>query len=172
MWVSPVWLVRVSTYHSNIRVAKRSLKRQLSGLKTLIMGIPGLGLFRKGRRAPKDSSFEAVAPDQDGVVQVAHEERRSLSQAAGVNDSVHSLHNMDTQSPPQIAKKSPPAPPSPTSILPNVDFLDLSGSDGKGSEPSTVSPDEQHSLTQDDSEWVWHEPASEVDPKDAATPDK
>ena len=79
---------------------------------------------------------------------------------------------MDAEVPSSIARKSPP--PSPTSILPEVNFLDLSGSgsDGKGSEPSSTCPDEEHTLTPDDPEWAWHEIPAEVDPKDAATPDK
>ena len=139
------------------------------------MGIPGLGLFRKRNKASPESTFEPVAASKAGVLQVAEPGRRSLSEApAGVNDSVHSLHSMDTGKPASIAKRSPP--PSPTSILPEVNFLDLSGSgsgsDGKGSEPSSTSPDEEHTITPDDQEWSWHELPSEVDPKDAATPDK
>ena len=137
------------------------------------MGIPGLGLFRKRSKASPESTFEPVAASKAGVLQVAEPGRRSLSEApAGINDSVHSLHSMDTGKPASIAKRSPP--PSPTSILPEVNFLDLSGSgsDGKGSEPSSTSPDEEHTITPDDQEWSWHELPSEVDPKDAATPDK
>lgn len=133
--------------------------------------VPGLGLFRKRNKGPKGGSAEAFAVSQDGVLQVSEPGRKSLSKApAGINDSVHSLHNMDHPSPSNIAKKSPP--PSPTSILPEVNFLDLSGSDGKASEPSSASPDEEHTITPDDAEWAWHELPSEVDPKDAATPDR
>ena len=137
--------------------------------------VPSLGLFRKRSKGVKVSKSEAVAPAQEGVLQVPDAKGTLRREApAGINDSVHSLHNLDTDSRSDIAKKSPPAPPSPTSILPNVDFLELSGSasDGKGSEPSSISPDEQHTLTADDPEWAWHEPPSEVDPKDAATPDR
>ena len=135
--------------------------------------VPGLDLFRKRNKAGKGSPVEAVGASPDGVLQVTDPKRRSLSEApAGIDDSAHNLHNMDAEVPSSIAKKSPP--PSPTSTLPEVNFLDLSGSgsDGKGSERSSTSPDEEHTLTLDDPEWVWHEIPAEVDPKDAATPDK
>lgn len=171
---APSCPVGVSTYHPifGFPFVEDKARRDL---KTLNMGIPGLGLFRKRNKASPDSTFEPVAASKAGVLQVSEPGRRSLSEApANINDSVHSLHGMDTGQPANIAKRSPP--PSPTSILPEVNFLDLSGSgsgsDGKGSEPSSTSPDEEHTITPDDPEWSWHELPSEVDPKDAATPDK
>ena len=167
-------LGRVSTYHLLLGLLFLCLPNR-EDLRAIGIMVPGLGLFRKRSKGAKGSKSEAVAPAQEGVLQVPDAKGSLRREApAGINDSVHSLHNLDTESRSDIPKKSPPAPPSPTSILPNVDFLELSGSgsDGKGSEPSSISPDEQHSLTADDPEWAWHEPPSEVDPKDAATPDR
>ena len=104
-----------------------------------------------------------------GAAESSDEQKRSLSHvSAGVNDSVHSLHNMDGG----LLRKQSPSPQSPTSTLQEVSFLDLGAGEEKSSEATCSVPDDEHTLTPDDPDWAWHEPASEVDPKDAATPDR
>ncbi len=131
--------------------------------------VPGLGFIGRrlggGRKNRADATAQSEPPE--GVLV----EQKALSKEPhGIYDSVHSLHTMEREAPSVRPKPSPP--PSPTSTLPEVNFLDLNGSDSKSSEASFSGPDDEASLTADDAEWQWHEPASEVDPKDAATPDR
>ncbi len=133
--------------------------------------VPGLGFIGRrlggGKKNRADATAQTDTPN--GVLMING--KKGLSEApSGVNDSVHSLHAIDREAPSVRPKPSPP--PSPTSTLPEVNFLDLNGSDSKSSEASMAGPDDDPTLTVDDPEWQWHEPASEVDPKDAATPDR
>lgn len=151
-----------------VLVRKRDLK--LCNLLENKM-VPGLGFIGRrlggGKKTRADATAQSDAPE--GVLMV--NSAKGLNKApTGIYDSVHSLHTMDREEPSVRPKPSPP--PSPTSTLPDVSFLDLNGSDSKSSEPSSMHPDEEPTMTPDDPEWQWHEPALEVDPKDAATPDR
>jgi hypothetical protein len=129
---------------------------------------PGLGFL--GRRLGgkgKDATRKAEA--RDGSVTAAGKGKGLGQSPTEVNDSVHSLTGMNG---PSTSGLKPSPPPSPTSILPDVNFLDLNGAECKGSEPSISCPEDEPTLTPDDPDWRWHEPAGEVDPKDAATPDR
>ena len=132
----------------------------------MVAGVGFIGRRLKGGpKQPADGQSES-----SGSGELREEQARALSHGqAGINDSVHSLHGMDRNS---FSKTSPPRPHSPTSTLQEFSFLDLSSGDDKSVEAAVLSPDDQHTLTRDDSEWPWHEPATEVDPKDAATPDR
>ena len=132
----------------------------------MVLGVGFIG--RRLRGGPKQQADGQS--ESSGSGELREEQARALSHGqAGVNDSVHSLHGMDR---PSFKKSSPPVPHSPTSTLQEVSFLDLSSGDEKSLEAAEFSPDDQHTLTRDDAEWPWHEPATEVDPKDAATPDR
>jgi hypothetical protein len=132
----------------------------------MVLGVGFIGRrLRGGQRKQADGQAESSSERAD-----SDEQGRALSHAqAGINDSVHSLHGMDRES---FKKPSPPAPPSPTSTLQEVSFLDLGNGDEKASEEAVLSPEDEHSLTRDDPEWPLHEIPAEVDPKDAATPDR
>ena len=127
-----------------------------------------LGVGFIGRRLRGGQRKQADGQNESSSERGSEEQGRALSHAqAGINDSVHSLHGMDS-----LKKSSPPLPPSPTSTLQEVSFLDLGNGDEKGSEEAVLSPGDEHSLTRDDPEWPLHEIPTEVDPKDAATPDR
>ncbi|KAK9903477.1 hypothetical protein WJX75_006549 [Coccomyxa subellipsoidea] len=133
--------------------------------------VPGLGFIGRrlggGKKTRADATAQSDVPE--GMIMLG-DEKGFAREPQGAHDSVHSLHTMEKEAPSVRAKPSPP--PSPTSTLPDVAFLDLNGTDSKSSEASISGPDDEPTLTADDREWQWHEPASEVDPKDAATPDR
>lgn len=136
---------------------------------TRITMAPGVGFIGRRLNGGQKAAPSAQSSGDLVTAESSEEQKRSLSHAsAGVNDSVHSLHNMDRDS----FRKQPPSPPSPTSTLQEVNFLDLGGSEEKSGEATCSVPDDEHTLTPDDPDWAWHEPALEVDPKDAATPDR
>ena len=130
---------------------------------------PGVGFIGRRLNGGQKAAPSAQSSGELASAVPSEEQKRSLSHAsAGVNDSVHSLHDMDRDS----FRKQSPSPSSPTSTLQEVNFLDLGASEDKSSEATCSVPDDEHTLTPDDPDWAWHEPASEVDPKDAATPDR
>ena len=133
--------------------------------------VPGLGFIGRrlggGKKTRADATAQSDVPE--GMIMLG-DEKGFAREPQGAHDSVHSLHTMEKEAPSVRAKPSPP--PSPTSTLPDVAFLDLNGTDSKSSEASISGPDDEPTLTADDREWQWHEPASEVDPKDAATPER
>lgn len=155
---TPYRLILISRTPEKIQSSEKRASRMVPGL-----GFIGRRLGKRGKQSKEAPESYDRDPSVPGV-------KQSLSKApAGVYDSVHSLNYMDTAA---VSASKPSPPPSPTSILPEVNFLDLNGSDSKSSEPSVSTPDDEPTLTADDPEWQWHEPATEVDPKDAATPDR